>query len=164
MVWWSVDPGVGTGVAVWEDDLLVWAGVLSNTTTRKAGEAYAAALEEARDLLARYPAALVVLELPQVYGVRATRVADLVYLAAYAGEFAASCAPAARVYVEPADWKGQAPKDVVHRRIGKVLRPSELAALGACLPSLRHNMLDAVGIGLARLGRLPGGRWAPRAD
>lgn len=56
------------------------------------------------------------------------------------------------------DWKGQVPKDVVHKRILAVLSSNERLVLEkgtAKVPaSLRHNVLDAVGIGLWACSRL----------
>jgi hypothetical protein len=50
--------------------------------------------------------------------------------------------------VKPREWKGQVPKDVHHARLVKTLTPEELAMVEASAPpSLRHNVLDAVGIG-----------------
>jgi len=63
------------------------------------------------------------------------------------------------VLVEPADWKGQVPKDVVKGLAEAQLDAEELATLKACLAGIavskRHNVYDAVGIGLWRLRRWP---------
>jgi len=50
--------------------------------------------------------------------------------------------------VKPREWKGQVPKDVHHARLVKTLTPDEMAMVErAAPPSLRHNVLDAIGIG-----------------
>ena len=52
--------------------------------------------------------------------------------------------------VTPAKWKGQLPKEVCNRRTLSKLTESELRQLeiAPCPPSLKHNLIDAVGIGL----------------
>ena len=54
------------------------------------------------------------------------------------------------VLVPPAKWKGQLPKDVCNRRTLSKLTDSELyqVEVAPCPASLKHNLLDAVGIGL----------------
>jgi hypothetical protein len=59
--------------------------------------------------------------------------------------------------VEPATWKGQAPKDVIHLLVWGKLDGDEPDALKKCLqgitPGKQHNVLDAVGVGLHHLRR-----------
>lgn len=58
-------------------------------------------------------------------------------------------------YVYPHTWKGQMPKDVSHRRILARLDAKEEVVL-EMLPkakTVRHNGMDAVGIGLWAVGR-----------
>ena len=52
--------------------------------------------------------------------------------------------------VEPRTWKGQVPKEIHGRRTMSVLTPAE-AALAA---GKRHDVLDAIGLGLWKLGRM----------
>lgn len=63
------------------------------------------------------------------------------------------------VLVEPARWKGQVPKDVVQGLVEARLTENENAALLHYLEpvarSRRHNVYDAVGIGLWHLKRWP---------
>ena len=54
----------------------------------------------------------------------------------------------------PADWKGQVPKEVMTERIRRSLTEEERGRIEKCKASLMHNVLDACGIGLYRLGRL----------
>lgn len=60
--------------------------------------------------------------------------------------------------VRPSEWKGQVPKEIMGRRIVSRLHQVEAERLTFALEkipaSLQHNLLDAVGIGLAFLGRL----------
>lgn len=63
------------------------------------------------------------------------------------------------VLVEPASWKGQVPKDVVRGlvedRLSVLEREAAEACLGGIAPSKRHNVYDAIGIGLWHLRRWP---------
>lgn len=101
---------------------------------------------------------LVVVEKPQVYVRRRSKgdPNDLIDLAVLAG---AICAKAGRaVQVHPRDWKGTIPKArllsqyMVHRRNERDLGEAGCAAyrigLSTLPNSLRHNIADAVGIGL----------------
>lgn len=59
------------------------------------------------------------------------------------------------VWVTPEQWKGCVPKEIHQPRILSRLMMEELYLVRAVLPpSLRHNAIDAVGIGLHHLGRL----------
>ena len=100
-----------------------------------------------------------VIEIPIAYPSRKVDPNDLIKLAIMAGEYAgyldALGFPQAQ-FVKPVQWKGTVPKDVHQRRILKKLKPEELERLPK-RPRAKdydHNMLDAVGIGLWKLGRL----------
>jgi hypothetical protein len=61
-------------------------------------------------------------------------------------------------YYTPHQWKGPRPKNVVHKQVRGVLSADETKTLETCLkpiPSaLRHNPLDAVGLGLRHVRRI----------
>ncbi len=58
-------------------------------------------------------------------------------------------------WVLPREWKPNLPKEVHQPRILATLTPAERRLVDALRPkSLVHNAIDAVGIGLNRLGRL----------
>lgn len=109
----------------------------------------------------------VVYELPQHYtkhsGTTRQKKADpnmLIRLGAHAGIAAANVCPGTQpVPVLPRQWKGQVPKDIIERRTWSTLNDIEVARLKTVLqyvrPTWRHNVIDAVGIGLWRLCRLP---------
>ena len=63
----------------------------------------------------------------------------------------------AKSYI-PETWKGTIDGDVMVRRIPKKLDPYEAVILDAveCPASLKHNVIDAVGLGLFVCGRLKG--------
>lgn len=81
---------------------------------------------------------------------------DLINLAAIGGIVGARVADIVR-FVPARQWKGQLPKDVSERRIRKVLRAEEEAELDRVLSTipvtLRHNVVDAVGIWCHFVGR-----------
>jgi hypothetical protein len=102
-----------------------------------------------------------VIEEPQVYqGHKNTKGAapeDILQLAKVVGACLAVPATRYKVY-KPNQWKGQVPKGIMWARCVKVLTEQELAIYEACTrdiaPSLRHNVQDAIGLGLKYLGRL----------
>lgn len=56
--------------------------------------------------------------------------------------------------VLPYEWKGQVDADIMLKRIEKRLNGIEILAIRSCAQRLRHNVIDAIGIGLYKLGRL----------
>lgn len=82
--------------------------------------------------------------------------ADLLDLQAIGGYVAGYLRAPVR-WIPARSWKGQVPKEVTERRVGAILtRPERDILATACvgLPQgLRHNVIDAVGIGLFALGR-----------
>lgn len=81
---------------------------------------------------------------------------DLILLAEVAGAACGALGAAVNEPVTARSWKGQVPKDIMHARCLGKLTPQEAAAVdGVVTPGgLRHNFLDAVGIGLWKAGRL----------
>lgn len=80
---------------------------------------------------------------------------DVITLALRAGEWGGRVESQLNIiprYIEPATWKGSVPKEISQARTWAKLTPDEriiLAAAGEKMaPSKRHNMIDAVGIGL----------------
>lgn len=102
----------------------------------------------------------VAMEMPRAYPHSPVRVNDLIDLTAAGMAVAAklTATGSALQLIYPADWKGQVPKKICQRRIEKLLiHLGELArmkeSLADVIPSLRHNLWDAVGIGLFSLKR-----------
>ena len=54
----------------------------------------------------------------------------------------------------PRQWKGQVPKKIMGKRILSKLSAAEKKCIQKCPASLKHNVVDAIGIGLFHLGRL----------
>lgn len=103
-------------------------------------------------------------ERPKIYPNSKAPPSDIITLAIRAGEAIGpyrypppGTEPAKVTYYEPWEWKGSVAKNVHHSRLWAVLGPEEKAivheaALGMA-PSKRHNLMDAIGIGLFALGR-----------
>lgn len=136
----TVDPGVnGSGIASWNSE-----GKLEcvSYTTPRLGDGF-------------FTDHLIV-EVPQIYAGHKARgnPNDLVAVAFEAGRIAGL----ANTYekVSPRQWKGTIKKEVMLRRILSKLADEELAIIkGLGLPpSKEHNVIDSVGIGLWKLGRL----------
>ena len=110
----------------------------------------------------------VVIEKPQVYAQRNWKgdPNDLIDVALTAGIVAGVFDCRFNEFVRPHEWKGNAPKEVIEKRVVTVLEVNELKALAAAqdLPKrklvtarMMHNVVDAVGIGLWKLNRLQKG-------
>lgn len=107
----------------------------------------------------------VVMELPQVYpGARSNDPNDLISIAYAGGVVSGYFGPyVARETLSPNAWKGQVPKGVTESRVCGILAQFELDRLvrdlGPISESLRHNLFDAIGLGLVACGRVSrGGR------
>jgi len=139
----AIDPGEHTGWAVYEAEKnLIGCGL---------GDPHADRAD------------LIVIELPQVYPMQQVPPNDLIVLAFLAGRYAgvgeSSTGPAkgpAEVHtVLPHQWKGNLPKDLCAIRVRAALTPAERTIVDAIdVPEKkRHNVMDAIGIGLFTLGR-----------
>jgi hypothetical protein len=130
----AVDPGASTGWAAFSGDRLAAWG-LGDPPVESAGR--------------------IAIELPQVYPRQQVPPNDLIALAFLAGRYAGRARGAVST-VLPHQWKGNMPKDVCAARVRARLSPEERAVVDACdVPDKqRHNVLDAIGIGLFALGRL----------
>lgn len=161
----AVDPGIrGSGVAVFSDGALFAAHYVkspaqSDEDLLRQAAAMASAIRAA--VLDAAGLTLVV-ELPRIYSRGGGKTKgdpnDLRGLCLVAGGLAALFPGADIRSVEPAEWKGQVPKGVMGKRVRGRLCAAEAGVLAraeaAVAASLRHNAVDAVGIGLWALGRL----------
>lgn len=160
----ALDPGLrGCGVAVFSDE-----GVLVECEYVRSGSKDAdleGALWMARAVKNAFPLPYkhLAVEWPQVYAGSKQKgdPNDLIALAAVVAAVVTRYASIVTRY-KPRDWKGQVPKEVIQARIlgapgvaGR-LSAEEVAVFKdcACPKSLRHNVLDAIGIGLHFLDRL----------
>lgn len=135
MILLAIDPGVNTGFALFRN------GYLSNCGIQK-------------DIDFFYFANTLVIEKPQIYRGRLQKgdPNDLITLAIQVGRYVERFSRvASRVeLVLPATWKGQVPKEIHHPRIMNTLNETERPVIEAvkCAKSLRHNIIDAVGLGI----------------
>lgn len=134
----AIDPGADTGWAYFEKKKLTKCGL---------GAPPVVGVTE------------VLIEKPTLYPRSKARSSDVITLAVRAGECGGAYGSlgVAVEYVEPRTWKGQVPKDVHHARIWATLAQDERLvvdrAVSGLAPSKRHNVLDAVGLGLYGVGR-----------
>lgn len=140
----TIDPGAVTGWALWSADALAACGL---STPPAAGR-----YDHANGIADVY------IERPVIYPRSKARPNDIITLAVNAGEWGGRYHYATVHYVEPRTWKGTIDKAVHHPRIRAALTDREAAVLAAAeagvAKSKRHNLLDAVGIGLWALGRM----------
>ena len=151
----AIDPGKDTGAARFLGDVLVDVKLFTCSgppVERVRSISYNVAMWcETADRLA--------CEWPQIYQRAKSKgdPNDLLPLAAILGGIFTDFPAAEIVLYKPAEWKGQMSKEACHEKIRKSLGASELKLLDDCLMtiprSLRHNAMDAVGIGLKALGR-----------
>lgn len=144
----AIDPGACAGVAAFFDRVLVSVG-LEDVSRLPVRCVYAPGVVD-----------VVIVERPEVYskGPRQADPNDLIKLALRAGALAQAFAPREVIEVLPKTWKGQVPKEIMAKRILASLsleeRETWLFECGAMSATLRHNAIDAIGIGLYHLGRL----------
>lgn len=131
----SIDPGIHTGIACWYNGRLLYAGTLFPPT---------AFYKEC------------VIEIPKIYPKAQQKgdQQDLITLAFQAGKLAQATGAPTVHPVLPQTWKGQLPKDVCWLRCQALLTSEELSLIPKLAPSILHNVQDAIGIGLWKLGRL----------
>ncbi len=155
----GVDPGKDTGWAVFVDGILYAAGLSFGPFDEIAEDV---ALEMRRVLRLRATRGIgpieSVIEVPQVYPQRRWKgdPNDLIGVALIAGAVGHALADSGNVeFVKPHEWKGNAPKKVgVGQTLG-CLTDDERRILddSGVINSKKHNMIDAVGLGLWKLGR-----------
>lgn len=103
---------------------------------------------------------LAVIEVPQVYQQRRWKgdPNDLIDVALVAGAVAGALASANEVrFVRPREWKGQRPKEICNGLTMRTLTEGEREQVETdeTPRSKRHNVIDAVGLGLYAIGRRP---------
>lgn len=152
----SVDPGANlVGAAAWDNGKLQSAMLARGKSALELAQVIHAWV---LDMYVFSTSLVVVVERPQVYPRSRTKgdPNDLITLALVAGMVAGKLDPAAVVEVKPREWKGQVPKDAMIERIKRTLPLEEyrVVAQVLCPPRLKHNVWDAVGLGLWYLKRL----------
>lgn len=97
-----------------------------------------------------YSNATLLIERPEKYPYKGKTHKDIDTLLAIVDtlkEMAKDAAWVCRTFT-PAQWKGQVPKNVHHARVMRQLTEAEEAAVKWPADYLRHNVLDAIGLGL----------------
>lgn len=153
------DPGIRVaGLAIFVDKKLTWAGIVRNSEQTERGPyAWIRMADAVNEQLQDISADRIVVEVPQVYRQSSWKgdPADLIELAGVNGAVVASVMAGSHRGYLPREWKKQVRKDVMLRRIMSRLSPEEQAAFDDSVPeSLKHNAIDAAGLGLFELGRL----------
>ena len=143
----SIDPGLkSVGWAYWEGRELKRCGLSRTKETDVSKQARA----HWRNIEIYHDAERRVSEMMVWRGKQAkSSPADLLKLNIIAGHLATE-------WLAPSEWKNYVPKAVHQPRILAKLSAEERAVLAGCKcpPSLLHNVIDAVGIGLYCLGRM----------
>lgn len=149
----TIDPGVhGCGWAEFTGGKLNHACYIADSDTDKSNRL----IKLAHNMRPTTYASLVVIEVPRVYpGARENDPNDLIDLAFVAGSLVGGFPSTVRIEtVYPRTWKGQVPKAVMCKRIEGLLSEDERANITPVSKTLRHNVLDAIGIGLFQLRRM----------
>lgn len=121
----AIDPGRDTGWSIWYQGALVSAGL---------GLAPRQLYDE------------VVIEVPEVYpGGPKVDPNDLITLAVLVGRYVERYNTVSYL-VKPKRWKGQVPKEIHHRRLRAAIPGIDKHLVGI-RETLKHNVLDAIGIG-----------------
>lgn len=164
----AIDPGKhGHGVALFAEGHLLTAWYSGGE-----GGAGNVLLETCRPLLQALQALqrqgltsidTVVIERPQAYSgaQQSANPEDVADLCVVVGALAATLRPLLTplggvLFVRPADWKGQVPKEIMKGRAEAALTADEVSAieLPKAVKTLGHNVWDAVALGLWREGRI----------
>lgn len=149
----AVDPGkLVCGAALFEDGVLYHAALLKAESTAQ----LAWSVVDWGGKTALFEPDYLVVEGQQVYRFGGSDPNDLLPLAFLAGCVAGRMSRSPLVMPKPREWKGSLKKEVFAARIVDALAPAEKAVLDSvkCAKSLKHNVIDAVGLGLWALGRL----------
>lgn len=143
----AIDPGNKTGIAIFRNQKLLGADVEEGDLARGILHGH------------NFGGCLVVIEFPRWYPhTHKVDWNDLIDLAGVAGRLRGyyERQNAKVEYVRPRTWKGTVRKDVHNKRVLAALTDEERALLPK-RPRTKdydHNLVDAVGIGLWKLGRM----------
>lgn len=146
----AVDPSLrATGYAYFRNGALARVGLKCTKLADRAEAAAWIGREFAVEFLR--PVDVLVIEVPQVYQARFLKgdPNDLVSIALVAGNILQVPATVRRV-ISPHQWKGNVPKDVTKNRVLLNLSATERELIQdhPAPEGLKHNIYDAIGIGL----------------
>jgi hypothetical protein len=134
----AIDPGAKSGYAVFVQGANFW--YVHN----------ALVASPATSLWPEHDFDFVVIENPVIYPHSKARPADILKLSRIVGRYEERYGPRAKYgvhLVEPRQWKGTIDGDIMTRRIEANLSALDRLALTEILPGVRHNALDAIGLG-----------------
>jgi hypothetical protein len=156
-VFTCVDPGLrGCGVAEFEGGDLLRAAYVKNPEAGRGYNAHEAMGSAVAEWISE-SSERIIIEHPRIYpGAQQQKgdLNDLLDVVACGASVAASFRTNYIETVFPGEWKGQVPKEMMTARISRAITDAERAKIEKCPASLMHNLLDAVGLGLWKLGRL----------
>ena len=153
----SVDPGLrDIAIARFDNKTLAQTYYVSNPEKKARGpKAWLALLSAVIKEIPKPSLDLtIVFETMDVYATGKARSSDLLELVGVEGVFFGFYAPLGCYHYLPKEWKGQVPKPIHNKRVEKTLNPKERTKILGLPASTRHNVIDAVGIGLYHLGRM----------
>ena len=136
----SIDPGTkDMGWALWEDNELSMCGLARGKNWLETVQA-----------LPKFTLKKLTIEDQQIYRRSPINAHSLLAVARVVGAVIAYYDFVPHAIVSPAKWKGQLPKEVCNRRTLSKLTDLELRQfeIAPCPASLKHNLIDAIGIGL----------------
>lgn len=145
------------GIAYFENRRLKAAGLLRNDVLKEQGPTAwngmgRAAKQWVTSRTGSPAVTKLVVEVPQIYR-SSPKAWTLIELAGVDGAVSMAITADHWVGYQPRIWKGQQDKAEHHATILELLTPDELEAIEACPAGLRHNVLDAIALGMYELGR-----------
>ncbi|NIQ90988.1 MAG: hypothetical protein GWM98_04570 [Nitrospinaceae bacterium] len=152
----AIDPGSSSGVALFDQEGLWDVFLLKGDAPEQSQELHRYLREE---LAAGGWFSCAVVEIPQIYDRRKWKgdPNDLIKVAVTAGALAGTFfrRTGSIEFVKPATWKGSRPKEIDNEFTLSLLTPDELLRFerAKAPKSKRHNLIDAIGIGLWKLKR-----------
>jgi Holliday junction resolvasome RuvABC endonuclease subunit len=158
----AIDPGLRhCGVACFKDGKLAGASLVLSPCTEERGPVAWRAMADAVHTFYPCRGHVLVIEGQKVYpgALAVGDPADLLELAGVCGAIVQTDLVNVHRYF-PYEWKGQVPKAkkggkyIIEERVRRVLDIGEMPKVPWAMPdSKRHNVIDAIGIGLKMLGR-----------
>jgi hypothetical protein len=152
----GIDPGKkATGWALFRSGVLEGAGIVRGENVEVSAIGVLAAGVALRSAGCLRPDVVIIEKMVVYPGMRQKGDQnDLITLSIIGGAAAAALRGLETIFVEPREWKGQVPKAIMSKRILAELSADERTKIEKMPASLKHNALDAVGLGMWNLGRI----------
>ena len=136
----TIDPGTkAMGWALWDENKMTLCGLARGKTWTSAVTA-----------MPKLKVDKLIIEDQQIYRTSRIDAHSLLAVARVVGAAVAYYDFCPHLLVKPREWKGQLTKEICNQRTLARLTEEERSLISAalCPPSLKHNVLDAIGIGL----------------